>query len=254
MRNRGSDTGERATYENGYSQLASAGSDSGGDGVGELGGVDPALPAQVAVPGPVGPAEGLEDATTGGLAQRHHQVPRAEQLQAAARDSVGGLQGDVAEQVVRQLAQALLDSLAAEDTWKELLQRAFDALPDGPHRQIETILGFGKLTTAAIVATAATGLIDQAPDLQRLAPAPLNIVCFRFLASDLDEEALNRLNKEILIQLHEKGIAAPSYTTLNGRYAIRAAITNHRSRREDFEMLVDETIRLGKALVESPPA
>ena len=79
---------------------------------------------------------------------------RAEQLQAAARDSVGGLQGDVAEQVVRQLAQALLDSLAAEDTWKELLQGAFDALPDGPHRQIETILGIGKLTTAAIVATA----------------------------------------------------------------------------------------------------
>lgn len=79
---------------------------------------------------------------------------RAEQIQAAARESVGGLQGDVAEQVVRQLAQALLDSLAAEDAWKELLQRAFDALPDGPHRQIETILGIGKLTAAAIVATA----------------------------------------------------------------------------------------------------
>jgi transposase len=79
---------------------------------------------------------------------------RAEQIQAAARESVGGLQGDVAEQVVRQLAQALLESLAEEDAWKALLQGAFDALPDGPHRQIETILGIGKLTTAAIVATA----------------------------------------------------------------------------------------------------
>jgi transposase len=79
---------------------------------------------------------------------------RAEQIRAAARDSVGAVQGDVAEQIVRQLAQALLDSLVAEDAWKELLQRAFDALPDGPHRQIETILGIGKLTTAAIVATA----------------------------------------------------------------------------------------------------
>ena len=79
---------------------------------------------------------------------------RAEQIQAAARESVGGVQGDVAEQVVRQLVQALLDSLAAEDAWKALLQSAFDALPDGPHRQIETILGIGKLTTAAIVATA----------------------------------------------------------------------------------------------------
>jgi hypothetical protein len=60
----------------------------------------------------------------------------------------------VAEQLVRQLAEALLDSLAAEDTWKDLLQKAFDALPDGPHRQIVTILGIGKLTAAAIVATA----------------------------------------------------------------------------------------------------
>jgi glutamate/tyrosine decarboxylase-like PLP-dependent enzyme len=91
-------------------------------------------------------------------------------------------------------------------------------------------------------------LVDQAPELQRLAPVPLNIVCFRFQAAGLDDEFLNRLNQEILIQLHETGIAAPSYTKLNGRYAIRAAITNHRSRKEDFELLVSETIRLGKAL------
>jgi hypothetical protein len=53
---------------------------------------------------------------------------RAEQIQAAARESVGGLQGDVAEHVVQQLAQALLESLAAEDTWKELLQNVLSAL------------------------------------------------------------------------------------------------------------------------------
>ena len=94
-------------------------------------------------------------------------------------------------------------------------------------------------------------LVDQAPDLQRLAPVPLNIVCFRFQAPGLNDETLNRLNQEILIQLHENGVAAPSYTTLDGRYAIRAAITNHRSRREDFELLVDETARLGRSLVES---
>jgi glutamate/tyrosine decarboxylase-like PLP-dependent enzyme len=91
-------------------------------------------------------------------------------------------------------------------------------------------------------------LVDQTPQLQRLAPVPLNIVCFRYRADGLDDEALNRLNQEILIQMHESGVAAPSYTTLNGRYAIRVAIVNHRSRREDFELLVSETVRLGKAL------
>ena len=91
-------------------------------------------------------------------------------------------------------------------------------------------------------------LVDENPALERLAPAPLNIVCFRFKSDELDDEALNRLNQEILIQLHEKGIAAPSYTTLGGRYAIRAAITNHRSKRSDFALLVKEVTCLGNEL------
>jgi transposase len=78
----------------------------------------------------------------------------AQRIQEAARNSVGILSGDVAEQLVRQLAEALLDSLAAENAWKELLEQGFNALPEGNHRQIETILGIGKLTAAAIVATA----------------------------------------------------------------------------------------------------
>jgi aromatic-L-amino-acid decarboxylase len=95
-------------------------------------------------------------------------------------------------------------------------------------------------------------LVDAAPELERLAPTPLNIVCFRFRADGLDDAALNELNQEILIQLHESGLAAPSYTTLDGKYALRAAITNHRSRREDFELLVREVIRLGRALSQPP--
>ena len=58
----------------------------------------------------------------------------------------------------------------------------------------------------------------------------------------------NALNQEILLRLHESGIAAPSYTTLRGRYALRAAITNHRSRREDFDILVREVMRIAAEL------
>jgi glutamate/tyrosine decarboxylase-like PLP-dependent enzyme len=91
-------------------------------------------------------------------------------------------------------------------------------------------------------------LVEDSADLQLLAPVPLNIVCFRFIADQHDNETLNELNKELLIQLHESGVAAPSYTLINGRYALRVAITNHRSRREDFEVLVDEVLRLGNKL------
>ncbi len=90
--------------------------------------------------------------------------------------------------------------------------------------------------------------VTQSPGLELLAGVPLNIVCYRYNPGGLDEKQLNALNKELLMQLHEKGIATPSYTLLNGRYAIRVAITNHRSRREDFDALVEASIRIGHSL------
>jgi aromatic-L-amino-acid decarboxylase len=95
-------------------------------------------------------------------------------------------------------------------------------------------------------------LVEDSTDLQLLAPVPLNIVCFRFMADRHDNDTLNELNKELLIRLHESGVAAPSYTSINGKYALRVAITNHRSRREDFELLVDEVLRLGNTLLDKP--
>jgi glutamate/tyrosine decarboxylase-like PLP-dependent enzyme len=91
------------------------------------------------------------------------------------------------------------------------------------------------------------GLIEAAPELQLLAPVSLNIVCFRFVTDRLDGASLDDLNRELLAQLHEGGVAVPSYTLIDGKYAIRVAITNHRSLREDFKALVHEVIRLGKA-------
>lgn len=105
-------------------------------------------------------------------------------------------------------------------------------------------------------------LIQQDPHLQLLAEASLNIVCYRYnpgwkdrAGSDVGivckpekDERLDALNKEILMRLHEEGIAVPSYTLLNGIYAIRVAITNHRSTLADFDALVQETIRIGNEL------
>jgi aromatic-L-amino-acid/L-tryptophan decarboxylase len=93
------------------------------------------------------------------------------------------------------------------------------------------------------------GLVQYENNLELLAAVPLNIVCYRFNPGGLGEEELNSINKEILMRLQEQGIAAPSYTLLNGKYAIRAAITNHRSRMEDFDVLIEETIRIGKELM-----
>jgi aromatic-L-amino-acid decarboxylase len=48
------------------------------------------------------------------------------------------------------------------------------------------------------------------------------------------------------MQLHETGIAAPSYTTLNDKYCLRIAIANHRSTQADFDLLAREVVRIGK--------
>ena len=92
-------------------------------------------------------------------------------------------------------------------------------------------------------------LIEATPELELLAPAPLNIVCFRYTAAGLGEAALNRLNQEIMFELHEQGIAVPSYTMLDGRFAIRVAHTNHRTRYADFDLLVREVVRLGQEIL-----
>lgn len=91
-------------------------------------------------------------------------------------------------------------------------------------------------------------LVAQEPDLELLAPVPLNLVNYRYRAPGLDTEALNALNRNILVRLQEDGIAVPSGTMIRGHYAIRVAITNHRSQREDLELLVRETLRLGREL------
>lgn len=135
------------------------------------------------------------------------------------------------------------------------LSRGFRALKVWMSLKEHGVRKYGRLIQQNIdQARYLANLVDAAPELERLAPVPLNVVCFRFKADHLDEEALNRLNQELLIQLHESGIAVPSYTTLAGKYALRAAITNHRSRKEDFDALVNAVSRLGNKLLYEIPA
>ena len=94
-------------------------------------------------------------------------------------------------------------------------------------------------------------LIRENDELELLADVPLNIVCYRWLNEGLSDEELNAANKEILMRMHEEGVALPSYTLLNGRYAIRVAITNHRSTMDDYDTLVEATVRIGKELLVS---
>ncbi|MHC4944121.1 MAG: pyridoxal phosphate-dependent decarboxylase family protein [Planctomycetota bacterium] len=67
--------------------------------------------------------------------------------------------------------------------------------------------------------------IEQSDDFELLAPAPLQTVCFRYKPSNVnDEDALNRLNAELLDKLNATGEAYLTHTKLKGAYTIRFMI------------------------------
>ena len=91
-------------------------------------------------------------------------------------------------------------------------------------------------------------LVESEPLLELTGPIGLDIVCFRYKPGRRDQQALNDLNMELLVQLQRGGVAAPSYTTLNGNYCLRVAISNHRSRQEDFDRMIEAVLEIGGRL------
>ncbi|WP_158844360.1 pyridoxal phosphate-dependent decarboxylase family protein [Algibacter sp. L1A34] len=92
-------------------------------------------------------------------------------------------------------------------------------------------------------------LINKHQDLELLAPIGLDIVCFRYKPKNLSLEDLNALNKEIKLQLEERAIALPGYTTLKGMYCIRCAISSHRVTNADFDVLITEVLNIGREII-----
>ena len=82
--------------------------------------------------------------------------------------------------------------------------------------------------------------IESHPDLELLAPVQLNIVCFRYRADDA-----NQVNGDIVADIQESGISAPSTTVLDGQLAIRAAIVNHRTDICDVDALIAAVLEFG---------
>ncbi len=93
------------------------------------------------------------------------------------------------------------------------------------------------------------GLIQASPELEMMADVTFNIVCFRYNNHRMSAEELNHCNEEILMRLHERGLAAPSYTRIRGSFALRVSITNHRTIRADLDYLVEQVIALGAEII-----
>ena len=92
-------------------------------------------------------------------------------------------------------------------------------------------------------------LVEANEDLELVAPVPLNVVCFRYVAPGLATDQLDKVNENILVRLQEDGLAVPSGVRVGGKFALRVANVNHRSRKSDFDELVRDVVRIGGELI-----
>jgi aromatic-L-amino-acid/L-tryptophan decarboxylase len=132
------------------------------------------------------------------------------------------------------------------------LSRGFKALKIWMSLKEHGTEKFGRLIDQNIAQGAyLTELIGAEPSLELMAPTIINIVCFRYRIAGADEPAHKAINTEIMLRLQEAGMAVMTDTTIHGRHCLRAAINNHRTKRQDLELLVQEVTRLGLELAGS---
>ena len=90
--------------------------------------------------------------------------------------------------------------------------------------------------------------VDEAPDLERLADVPLNIVCFRYRPKDVKAEELDALNLRLGAELLADGRVYVGTTRYRGVVAFRPAIVNWRTTESDVELIVDVVREIGARL------
>jgi aromatic-L-amino-acid/L-tryptophan decarboxylase len=81
--------------------------------------------------------------------------------------------------------------------------------------------------------------VRSEPDWEVLAPHPLSVVCFRHAPAGLDEPSLDEHNNRIMDAVNATGEAYLSATRLEGRIALRLAIGNERTTRDDVRIAWD---------------
>jgi aromatic-L-amino-acid decarboxylase len=90
-------------------------------------------------------------------------------------------------------------------------------------------------------------LIDAAPDLERMAPVELSIVCFRYVPEALrgDDEQLSTLNHQIMEEVQVDGEAFLNGTMLHGCFVLRSCALHYALIEQDVVAIIEEVRRVG---------
>jgi glutamate/tyrosine decarboxylase-like PLP-dependent enzyme len=114
-----------------------------------------------------------------------------------------------------------------------------------------TLAAYGRTGYRALVerhcdlAAHLAATVDAAPDLERLAEVPLNVVCFRYRPPGLAEPDLDDVNRRLGEALLDDGRVYAGTTVYGGLVALRPAISNWRTTPDDLDLLVEVVRELG---------
>ena len=86
--------------------------------------------------------------------------------------------------------------------------------------------------------------VDRTPEFERLAPVPLNIVCFRARPPGVAEDGLDELNRSLGEALLRDGRVFAGTTSYDGNVALRPAIVNWQTTERDVDLLDDVLLEL----------
>ena len=85
------------------------------------------------------------------------------------------------------------------------------------------------------MASTVASWVDAESGWERIAPVPFSTVVFRFAPVGVGEEDGDRLNRRIMDLVNGTGEVFLSHTVLNGRFCLRIAIGNLKTRWEHLE-------------------
>ena len=95
-------------------------------------------------------------------------------------------------------------------------------------------------------------LVEESPRLELTAPAPTNIVCFRYRPEGwTDGEELDTLNRRIQAEVAAAGEVFHTGVELDKGFCQRAALVSWRTTLDDVHALVSAVERAGDALASS---
>jgi len=99
-----------------------------------------------------------------------------------------------------------------------------------------------------VLAQEFAGWVEAEADWEITAPHPFSVVCFRYAPPGVDEDAVEAVNTMILDRVNATGQIFLSHTKVRGRYALRLAIGNVATTRDDvalaWSLLRGQTLEL----------